>query len=107
MQNDFTHTHCYRRAEQLRFTRLVFHIFQLTRLSTSLSDFFDVLARDQKHFDSERSVSSPTVAVLVAIKQARASILLTMGPMPSPYDNCPAVTESVLECLSERRHSFK
>ncbi|EYB87649.1 hypothetical protein Y032_0259g495 [Ancylostoma ceylanicum] len=83
-----------------------FQFIQLTRLSTSLSDFFDVLARDQKHFDSERSVPSPTVAVLVAIKQARASILLTMGLMPSPYDNCPTVTESVLECLSERRRSF-
>ncbi|VDM75424.1 unnamed protein product [Strongylus vulgaris] len=79
-----------------------FQFIQLTRLSASLSDFFDILAEDQKHFDSERRSQSATVAVVVAIKQARANILLTMGAMPSPYDSCPAVTESILECLSGR-----
>ncbi|CAJ0609562.1 unnamed protein product [Cylicocyclus nassatus] len=77
-----------------------FQFLQLTRLSTSLSDFLDILTADQKHFDSERSSTSPTVSVVVAVKQARANILLTMGPMPSPYDNCPAVTESILDNLS-------
>lgn len=55
-----------------------FSEFQLTRLSSSLSDFFDVLAQDQKHFDSERSAPSPTIAVLVAIKQVRAAFVVSL-----------------------------
>ncbi|CAI5454842.1 unnamed protein product [Caenorhabditis angaria] len=70
-----------------------FQFLQLTRLSAKLSSFFDLLAADQKHFTGGKPPSAPTVSFLAVLDKIRAHILLTMGPMPSPYDACPAVTD--------------
>ncbi|KAE9415355.1 hypothetical protein Angca_006832 [Angiostrongylus cantonensis] len=78
-----------------------FQFLQLKRLAASLSDYCDVLASDQKHFNSECNSRFPTVAILLAINQIRAHILLTVGPMPSPYYSTPAFTETIVDSLSE------
>ncbi|VDM53981.1 unnamed protein product [Angiostrongylus costaricensis] len=79
-----------------------FQFLQLKRLSASLSDYCDILASDQKHFNSECNSGFPTVAILLAINQIRTHILLTMGPMPSPYYGSPAFTETIVDSLSGR-----
>lgn len=81
-----------------------YQFLQLTRMLDTLSKFFETLTSDQKHFDESKNgktSTTPLVEFLVNIEKIRAHICLTMGPLPSPYDSCPAVAESISFIESE------
>ncbi|CAB3399139.1 unnamed protein product [Caenorhabditis bovis] len=70
-----------------------FQFLQVTRFFSSLSKFVDLLSMDQKYFSGSKVSTTPVVCFLAAVDRIRVHILLTIGPMPSPYDKCPTVSE--------------
>ncbi|GMR61021.1 hypothetical protein PMAYCL1PPCAC_31216, partial [Pristionchus mayeri] len=79
-----------------------FQLLQLLRLSDDISKFADLLTTDQKFLDKGKTTESaaPTVLVVAALAQAKVHLLLTHGPMPSPYEACPAINEPTLDSNS-------
>ncbi|CAJ0955343.1 unnamed protein product, partial [Mesorhabditis belari] len=81
---------------QTEVTALVdhFQFLQLTRLGAELSDFADLIKADQGFFQKGAPVNAPIIVVLVAINEVRAKLLLTSGPLPSPYETNQAFPQN-------------
>ncbi|KJH41699.1 hypothetical protein DICVIV_12324 [Dictyocaulus viviparus] len=52
-----------------------FQFLQIKKLLTSLSDYCDILAADQKHFGSEQSNSFPVIAIVMAINKVTIYVI--------------------------------
>ena len=61
------------------------------------SKFFDQLALDMKHYNTNKPPSDIKVDFLAAIARIRLFIVLTMGEIASPYDTA---------ALNNFNHSF-
>uniref|UniRef100_A0A8R1YDF4 Chorein_N domain-containing protein n=1 Tax=Pristionchus pacificus TaxID=54126 RepID=A0A8R1YDF4_PRIPA len=74
-----------------------FQLLQLLRLSDDISKFADLLSTDQKFLSKGKTsdTPAPTVLLVAALAQAKVHLLLTHGPMPSPYEACPAINEAI------------
>ncbi|PIC20918.1 hypothetical protein B9Z55_025946 [Caenorhabditis nigoni] len=63
-----------------------YQFLQLTRLGDKFTQFFDQLTLDMKHYNLGKPKSNVRVDFLSAIARIRLYIVLTMGEIPSPYD---------------------
>ncbi|GMT36260.1 hypothetical protein PFISCL1PPCAC_27557, partial [Pristionchus fissidentatus] len=80
-----------------------FQLLQLLRLSNDISVFADLLASDQKFLEKGnggKEGTAPTVVIVAALAQAKVHLMLTHGPMPSPYEACPAINEPTIDTNS-------
>ncbi|EFO98171.1 hypothetical protein CRE_15383 [Caenorhabditis remanei] len=67
-------------------TYLSYVVLQLTRLGDKFTRFFDQLALDMKHYNVGKPPSELKVDFISALHRVRLYIVLTMGEIPSPYD---------------------
>ncbi|EGT40580.1 hypothetical protein CAEBREN_21357 [Caenorhabditis brenneri] len=74
-----------------------YQFLQLTRLGDKFTKFFDQLALDMKHYNTNKPPSDIKVDFLAAIARIRLFIVLTMGEIASPYDTA---------ALNNFNHSF-